>query len=63
MDIFKEYGRKSDRKRYIMSSNDNFIAQAQYFSCKEYKVNKERLSKDLVVRTEGNIEFAWNPNF
>ncbi|MGG3134190.1 hypothetical protein ABER59_05455 [Bacillus velezensis] len=63
IDIFKEFGRRGDREKFIMSSNDNFIAQAQYFNCKENKVNKERLCKDLVVRTEGNIEFAWNPNF
>ncbi|WP_273854175.1 hypothetical protein [Guptibacillus spartinae] len=65
--IYKVEARSGRREKYLISSNENFIATVQYFSHQNYKLShtslKGNIWKDLKFRREGDIEFGWNPNF
>ncbi|MBE7150854.1 hypothetical protein FUT12_25685 [Bacillus mycoides] len=65
--LYQIKARDGRREKYQMSSNTNFIATVQYFSESKYKLPhielKDKIWNDLKFRTEGNIEYGWNPNF
>lgn len=47
----------------LSSSNDNFIAQAQYSQEKLFPIQFPILNKTLKTSYEDNIEYKWNSNF
>lgn len=65
--VYQVKARDGRREKHQISSNTNFIATVQYFSDKKYMIPhsglKDKIWDDLKFRTEGNIEYGWNPNF
>ncbi|PFN14418.1 hypothetical protein COE20_28745 [Bacillus cereus] len=65
--VYQVRARDGRREKHQISSNTNFIATVQYFSDKKYMLPhsglKDKIWEDLKFRTEGNIEYGWNPNF
>lgn len=65
--LYKVKAREGRREKHLISSNENFIATVQNYSDIKFKLThtslKEKIWRDLKFRTEGNIEYGWNPQF